>query len=65
MLGMQQRTRRHDVDTTRFLEYLHKDEATASLADALAELIVRRRAAADRRATATKARAQHEMCLAG
>jgi hypothetical protein len=64
MLGRPNQTRRPDVDTTRFLEYLHGDEATASLADTLAEMILARRAAADRRAMAARARAHQEMCVA-
>jgi hypothetical protein len=52
------------VDTTRFLEYLHRDEATSSLADAIRELIRARRAAAERRAVAAKHGAQHRMSVA-
>jgi len=54
------------VDTTRFLEYLHDDEATESLAATLAELILARRAAADRRAidARARARAHQQMCVA-
>jgi hypothetical protein len=64
MLSRHDQTRRRDVDTTRFLDYLHDAKATETLAGALAELILVRRAAADRRAIAARARAQRQMCVA-
>ena len=53
------------MDTTRFLEYLHDHEATGSLGAALADLILARRAAADRRAIDARARAHEQIRVAG
>jgi hypothetical protein len=52
------------MDTTRFLEYLHENEATASLAQSLTELVTVRRLAAARRASLTAAPDRHAMSVA-
>ena len=52
------------MDTTRFLEYLHGNEATEALADALTELVLARRATAARRST-DLTRAPEQLRIAG